>query len=146
MTKIEKIREIFEINFFSTLIITQKIVKNMIKSKKGSIINVSSNAAYEADAGRSGYASSKSALITFTKVLSKELGGLGIRVNGVAPGLTQTRMMNDGLSEKIIKETLDKIPLKRAATPEEIAKVISFLASDSSSYVTGEIINITGGY
>ena len=146
MTKIEKIREIFEVNFFSNLILTQKILKKMIKQKKGSIINIASNAAQESDSGRSGYAASKSALITLTKVLSKELGSLGIRVNAVAPGLTETRMMKDGLSDKILQETLNKIPLKRAANPEEIAKLVSFLGSDLSSYITGEVINITGGY
>ena len=67
-------------------------------------------------------------------------------MNAVAPGLTQTRMMKDGLSDKILQETLNKIPLKRAATPEEIAKLVSFLGSDLSSYITGEVINITGGY
>ena len=144
--KNRKIREIFEVNFFSNLILTQKILKKMIKQKKGSIINIASNAAHESDPGRSGYAASKSALITLTKVLSRELGALGIRVNAVAPGLTQTRMMKDGLSDKILQETLNKIPLKRAATPEEIAKLVSFLGSDLSSYITGEVINITGGY
>ena len=90
MTPITKIKEIFEVNFFSQLRLTQKLMKIMIKNKKGSIINISSNAAQECDAGRSGYASSKAALIAFTKVLSKELGSFNIRVNAVAPGLTDT--------------------------------------------------------
>ena len=146
MTKIKKFKEIFEVNFFSQLVITQKIIKNMIKNKKGSIINIASNAATEADAGRSAYASSKASIITFTKILARELGGLGIRVNSISPGLTNTDMMNSGITEKIVSETINKIPLKRVAQPDEIASTCFFLASDSSSYITGENINVTGGY
>jgi len=146
MTKIEKFKEIFEVNFFSQLVITQKIIKNMIKNKKGSIINIASNAATEADAGRSAYASSKASIITFTKILARELGSFGIRVNSISPGLTNTDMMNSGITEKIMSETINKIPLKRVAQPDEIASTCFFLASDSSSYITGENINVTGGY
>jgi 3-oxoacyl-[acyl-carrier protein] reductase len=146
MTKIEKFKEIFEVNFFSQLVITQKIIKNMIKNKKGSIINIASNAAIEADAGRSAYASSKASIITFTKILARELGSFGIRVNSISPGLTNTDMMNGGITEKIMSETINKIPLKRVAQPDEIASTCFFLASDSSSYITGENINVTGGY
>ena len=146
MTKIKKFKEIFEINFFSQLVITQKIIKNMIKNKKGSIINIASNAATEADAGRSAYASSKASIITFTKILARELGSFGIRVNSISPGLTNTDMMNSGITEKIMSETINKIPLKRVAQPDEIASTCFFLASDSSSYITGENINVTGGY
>lgn len=146
MTKIKKFKEIFEVNFFSQLVITQKIIKNMIKNKKGSIINIASNAATEADAGRSAYASSKASIITFTKILARELGSFGIRVNSISPGLTNTDMMNGGITEKIMSETINKIPLKRVAQPDEIASTCFFLASDSSSYITGENINVTGGY
>ena len=146
MTKIKKFKEIFEVNFFSQLVITQKIIKNMIKNKKGSIINIASNAATEADAGRSAYASSKASIITFTKILARELGSFGIRVNSISPGLTNTDMMNSGITEKIMSETINKIPLKRVAQPDEIASTCFFLASDSSSYITGENINVTGGY
>ncbi len=146
MTPIKKIREVFEINLFSHMILTQKIIKNMIKNKKGSIINISSNAATECDVGRSAYASSKSALISFTKVLSKELGPYNIRTNAIAPGLTNTNMMDKDISKKIIEETIKKIPLKRPGTPEEISNVALFLASDLSSYINGETIYVTGGY
>jgi|TARA_B110000211_G_C14068875_1_gene548995 3-oxoacyl-[acyl-carrier protein] reductase len=146
MTSLKKIKEVFQVNLFSNFTITQKLMKILIKNKKGSIINISSNAAYECDAGRSIYSSSKSALIAFTKVLSKELGPFNIRANAVAPGLTKTDMMNDKMSKKLIDETISKIPLSRAANPEEISNVILFLASDLSSYITGETINVTGGY
>ena len=146
MTPIKKIKEIFEINFFSHLFLTQKLMKIMIKNKKGTIINVASNAAIECDLGRAGYASSKAALIAFTKVLSKELGSFNIRVNAVAPGITKTDMMDKDVSKKIIDEAIKRVPLKRAAEPDEISDVILFLASDMSRYVNGEVVFATGGY
>ena len=146
MTSIQKIKEIFQINFFSQAQFTQKIIKMMIKNKKGSIINISSNAAVECDVGRSAYASSKAALIAFTKVLSKELGAFNIRTNSIAPGLTNTEMMVKDISKKIIDETINKIPFKRPAYPEEISNVAVFLGSDLSTYVNGEVIFVTGGY
>jgi len=146
MTSIKKIREVFDINFFSILELTQKLMKILIRNKKGSIINISSNAAEECDAGRISYASSKAALIASTKVLSKELGNFNVRVNAVAPGLTKTAMMDKDISEKIINEAIKRVALKRPAEPEEIANVVTFLASDLSSYVTGESIFVTGGY
>jgi len=146
MTSIEKIKEIFVINFFSQLKLTQKLMKIMIKNKKGSIINISSNAAVECDAGRVGYASSKAALIAFTKVLSKELGSFNIRVNAIAPGLTNTKMMGKDVSRKVIEEAIKRVALKRPAEPEEISDVVMFLGSDLSSYISGEVIFVTGGY
>ena len=100
MTTVKKFREIFEINYFSNLIITQKVLKVMMKKKKGSIINISSNAAFERDIGRSAYASSKLSLIALTQVLSKELAKFNIRVNSISPGLTKTKMMED-VSDKV---------------------------------------------
>ncbi len=146
MTKDEKIKEVFQVNFFSTIFLTKGILKLFVKNRNGSIINISSNAATECDAGRSIYAASKSAINAFTKCLSKEVGPFNIRVNAVAPGLTDTRMVDAGLNKKILEETVKKIPLKRIANPEEISNVVLFLASDMSSYVNGEVIDITGGY
>lgn len=146
MTKNEKIKEVFQVNFFSTVSLVRGVLKCFIKNKKGSIINISSNAATECDAGRSIYSASKSALNSFTKSLSKELGNFNIRVNAVAPGLTNTKMIENGINKKILDETIKKIPFKRIAEPEEIANVVLFLASDMSSYINGEIIYVTGGY
>ena len=95
MTPVEKIKEVFDINYFSTLLFTQYIVKKMAKKIEGSIVNISSSSAIEANEGRIAYASSKAALITSTKVIAKELGRLNIRVNAIAPGLTDTDMMRD---------------------------------------------------
>ena len=146
MTTNEKIKEVFQVNFFSILTLVRGILKIFIKNKKGSIINISSNAASECDAGRAIYSASKSALNSYTKSLSKELGSFNIRVNAVSPGLTNTKMIKKGLNKNILEETIKKIPLKRIAEPEEIANVVLFLASDMSSYINGEIINVTGGY
>jgi len=146
LTSKKKLKEAFEINFFSHLKLTQRLMKILIKNKKGSIINISSNAAKECDAGRLAYASSKSALITFTKVLSKELGNFNIRVNAIAPGLTNTDMMAKGISKQVLDAAINRVALKRPADPKEISDVATFLASDLSSYVSGEVLYVTGGY
>jgi len=146
MTPLNKVKEVFEVNLFSQMLLTQKILKLMVKNKKGSIINISSNAADKCDSGRSAYASSKSALIAFTKVLAKELGNFNIRVNSVAPGLTNTEMMEKDMKADVLKDVISRIPMKRPADPNEISNVILFLASDLSTYVNGETISVTGGF
>ena len=117
----------------------------MIKKKSGSIIYVSSSASLDGNEGRSSYASSKAALNAQAKVLSKELGGVNIRVNIIAPGLTNTEMMSKNTPKNIIEETISKVSLKRVGEPEETAKTALFLASDLSSYITGQIIRVDGG-
>jgi 3-oxoacyl-[acyl-carrier protein] reductase len=145
MTSIKKLKEIFQINFFSQTIFTQYILKSMIKKKKGSIVYISSSSAIDSNVGRSAYSASKAALISQSKTLSRELGPLNIRVNTIAPGLTNTDMMIDNTSADIIKEVTSKLSLKRMAEPNEIANVALFLASDLSSYVTGQVIRVDGG-
>lgn len=145
MTTLKSLRETFEINFFSTYSFTQKLLKLIMKSKNGKIINISSNAATLCSSGRSGYASSKAAIIAFTKVLSKELGRYKICVNALAPGLTDTEMKNQ-TSEKEINEVISQTPLKKIANPSDIANASLFLASDLSNHVSGETIFVTGGY
>ena len=121
------------------------MVKLMIKNKSQSSINISSSAAIEGNQGRSAYASSKSALLTLSKVMSKELSNFNIRVNVIAPGLTNTEMMTKSTAEKYLKETIDRISLKRVGEPNEIANAAVFLASDLSSYVTGQVLSVDGG-
>ena len=145
MTPLKKIKEKFKINFFNQIYLSQLIVKKMQKNKKGSIINVSSTSAIQGNIGRLAYASSKSSLITATKVMSRELGQLGIRVNSICPGLTNTDMMVNNTDKKILSEITERLNLKRIAEPDEIANVITFLASDLSSYLTGENIIVDGG-
>ena len=145
MSSKKKLNEIFEINFFSQTVFTQFILKSMIKKKNGSIIYISSSASIDGNEGRSSYAASKSALNAQAKVLSRELGGMNIRVNVIAPGLTDTDMMSKNTPKNIIEETIVKVSLKRIGKPKEIAQTALYLASDLSSYVTGQIIRVDGG-
>ena len=130
MTSKKNLTDIFEVNFFSQTIFTQYILKSMMKSKKGNIVYISSSSAIDGNEGRSAYAASKAALISQAKVLSRELGSSNIRVNTIAPGLTNTEMMSKNTPKNIIDETLSRISLKRIGEPSEIAKVALFLSSD----------------
>jgi len=116
-----------------------------VLNKKGSIINISSTSGIDSNVGRISYATSKSALITATEVISKEVGRYNIRVNAIAPGVSDTDMYREGHSEKIKKDILEKISLKRVSKPKEIANVALFLASDLSSYLTGQVLRVDGG-
>ena len=145
MTSMQKLKEMFEINYFSQMLLTQYISRIMMRQKSGSIINISSSAALEGNEGRTGYASAKAAMITSTKVLAKELAPYNIRVNAVAPGLTQTEMMESSTPEDAVKETLNRICMKRVGQPEEIANSVLFLASDLSSYMTSQVLRVDGG-
>ena len=117
----------------------------MMKNKKGSILYISSSSALDGNEGRSAYSSAKSALITQSKVLSRELGAYNIRVNTIAPGLTDTDMMKKNTSQDAIKDVLSRVSLKRIADPIEIANVALMLSSDLSSYITGQVIRADGG-
>ena len=145
MTSIKKLKEIFQVNFFSQTIFTQYILKSMIKKKNGSIVYISSSSAIDSNVGRGAYSASKAALISQSNTLSRELGLSNIRVNTIAPGLTNTDMMRDNTSAEIIKEVTSNLSLKRAAEPNEIANLALFLASDLSSYITGQVIRADGG-
>ena len=145
MTKIEDIKNLFNINFFSQLLFSQIIIKKMIRNKSGNIINISSTSAMDSNIGRLAYSASKSSLLIASQILSKELSSFNIRVNVVAPGLTDTDLMKNSHSESIINDTINRVSLKRIANPDEIAKTVLFLASDSSSYINGQTIRVDGG-
>ena len=145
MTPGKKLKELFEVNFFSQTIFTQYILKSMVKNKKGSIVYISSSSALDGNEGRSAYSSAKAAMIAHAKVLSRELGVHNIRVNSIAPGLTNTDMMKKNHQEKIINEVISRISLRRIANPEEIANVVLLLSSDLTSYITGQVIRVDGG-
>ena len=145
MTSVKKLKELFEVNFFSQTIFTQYILKSMIKNKRGSIVYISSSSALDGNEGRSAYSSAKAAMIAQAKVLSRELGVHNIRVNSIAPGLTNTDMMKKNHQEKIISEMISRISLRRIANPEEIANVVLLLSSDLTSYITGQVIRVDGG-
>ena len=145
MTSIKKLKEVFEIDFFSQTNFTQYILKSMIKNKKGSILYISSSSALDGNEGRSAYSSAKAAIIAHAKVLSRELGVHNIRVNSIAPGLTNTDMMKENHREEIVSEMVSRISLRRIANPEEIANVVLLLSSDLTSYITGQVIRVDGG-
>jgi 3-oxoacyl-[acyl-carrier protein] reductase len=144
MSTIDKINEVFEVNFISPFIFTQYIVKLMLKKKSGTIINISSTAAIDGNSGRAIYGASKAALLCATKSLAAELGDQGIRANVIAPGITKTDMLGS-MSEEVINQTIMNTDLKRGGEPVDIASAVLFLASDLSSYVTGQVIRVDGG-
>jgi len=145
MTSSLKQKELFEINFFAQSKFTQYILKSMMKKKKGNIVYISSTSGIDCNVGRSAYSASKAAIISESKSLSKELGAYNIRVNCIAPGLTDTDMMRNNTPEKTIDNTLTNISLNRIGNPREIANVALFLTSDLASYITSQTIRVDGG-
>ena len=145
MTSVKKLKEIFEVNFFSQTIFTQYILKSMIKNKKGSIVYISSSSAIDGNEGRSAYSSAKAAIVSQAKVLSREFGTHNIRVNSVSPGLTNTDMMKKNHQKEIVDDVISRTSLRRLAEPQEIANVVLMLSSDLSSYITGQNIRTDGG-
>lgn len=144
MTSMNELKEVFEVNYFSQIYLMQLVSRYMMRAKSGSIVNMVSVGGIETNPGYLAYGSSKAALIWATKTISKELGGYGIRVNGVAPGLTKTEMGNYK-SEDELQKIVDRTSLKRMAEPEEIAEAVLYLAGDKSKFVTGHILTIDGG-
>lgn len=144
MMPMQELRRLFEVNFFGQVLLTQGISRLMQRHKAGSIINISSTAATIPDPGTLGYGSSKSAFARATQSMATELGLNGIRVNAIAPGVTQTDMydqMTPAARDKLIMASA----LKRAAVPQDIANAALFLASDLSTFITGQILKVDGG-
>lgn len=142
--KKEDFEQVIDINLVGTFNVTKNVVPYMVKKRCGRIINISSVVGIVGNAGQSNYAASKAGIIGFTKSLAKELSSRGILVNAVAPGFIETKM-TEQLSESVKEEIFKQIPLRRIGTTKEVAKVVKFLASEDSSYITGQIINIDGG-
>lgn len=144
MTSMKDLRDVFEVNFFSQVLITQIVAKIMTRQKSGCIVNLSSVAGLDGDAGYTAYGSSKAAISFFTKVISEELAKDGIRVNAVAPGLIETKMM-DCMEKNAKKHMLESADMKRFGRPEEVANVIYYLASEDASFITGQTLRVDGG-
>ena len=146
MTPIRDIRKVLDVNLFGMLEVTQLVSKYMMRKKTGSIINISSVAGIDLSAGNCAYGLSKAAVIAFSKTLSSELSSFGIRVNVVAPSLTNTDMAH---TEQATKErvalTNGKDHFVRMANPNEIADLVCYLASDKASFINGQVIRIDGG-
>lgn len=136
--------DIMNINLKSVFNWTKAVIRPMMKARKGSIINMSSVVGIGGNAGQANYAASKAGIIGFTKSIAKELGSRNIRCNAIAPGFIETEMTKD-LPQNVIDEWLSSIPLKRTGLPEDVANACLFLASDMSSYITGQVITVDGG-
>lgn len=144
MTKIETIRNVFDVNLFSYMELTQLVLRGMIRKKHGCIINMGSIAGIDLHEGNSAYGVSKSAVIAWTKTLSAEVAQYGIRVNAIAPGLTDTDMAKQ-MEVKAGEAMLGESAMKRLGHPEEIANTALFLASDNASFINGQTIRVDGG-
>jgi 3-oxoacyl-[acyl-carrier protein] reductase len=136
--------DVINVNLKSVFNMTKAVQKIMLKQRKGSIINMSSVVGVKGNAGQSNYAASKAGIIGFSKSIALELGSRNIRTNVIAPGFIETEM-TEKLPDETIKQWRNGIPLKRGGTVEDIANLCLFLASDSSSYITGQVINVDGG-
>jgi 3-oxoacyl-[acyl-carrier protein] reductase len=142
--KDEDFEEVVKVNLLGTFYVTKRVLPSMVKQKYGRIVNISSVVGLMGNAGQVNYSASKAGLLGLTKSLAKEFGSRGITVNAIAPGFIQTEMTHV-LSEDVIKNFMDIIPLKRAGNPEDVAKAVLFLASDFAGYITGQVINVDGG-
>ena len=142
--KEEEFTDVINVNLVGTFNITKNVIKYMTKKRYGKIINLSSVVGISGNAGQSNYAASKAGIIGFTKSIAKELASRNITANAVAPGFIKTDMTNV-LKDEIKEEIESTIPLKRLGTAEDVAKVVKFLASDDSNYITGQVINVDGG-
>lgn len=140
----EDFDSVIDVNLKGTFNTTKSIIRHMMKLRNASIINVSSIVGINGNAGQTNYSASKAGVIGFTKSLSREISKKNVRVNAVAPGFIETDM-TEKLSEDIISEYKKKIPMGRFGLPEDVAHAIVFLASDESSYITGQVLVVDGG-
>lgn len=142
--KKEDFEQVIDTNLVGTFNVTKNVVPYMMKARSGRIINISSVVGISGNAGQTNYSASKAGIIGFTKSLAKEIASRNILVNAVAPGFIETNM-TDVLKDDIKQEIAKNIPLKRMGTTQDVANVVKFLASDDSSYITGQVINVDGG-
>lgn len=144
MTSANKVREIFDVNFFGTFELSQIVSKLMIRQKSGAIIHIASTLGEDAGAGTCAYGTSKAAVMALTKVMAEELAPFSIRVNAVSPGPTEVGMIAT-LEDKALERQIDKTAQKRKGQAEEIAEAVLFLASDKASFITGQVLRVDGG-
>lgn len=135
---------IIKVNLDSVFNLTKAVIKPMMKARSGSIINMTSVVGVKGNAGQANYAASKAGVIGFSKSIALELGSRNIRCNAIAPGFIETEM-TAALDEKTVQGWRDAIPLKRGGQPEDVANACVFLASDMSTYISGQVLNVDGG-
>lgn len=135
---------VLDTNLTGGFVCAQKVLQGMMKQRWGRIINVASVVGLSGNAGQANYVSSKAGLVGLTKALALEVASRNITVNAVAPGFIETPM-TDVLPDKVKEQTLDRIPLRRLGTPDEIAKAVTFLAGDDAAYITGQVLSVNGG-
>jgi len=142
--KEEDFDRVMQVNLKGAFNCVRHVSPIMVKQRSGKIINISSVVGVSGNAGQANYAASKAGVIGLTKSLAKELGGRGINVNAVAPGFIETDMTGK-LNDKVKESILNSIPLKKFGSTENVAEVVAFLSSESSQYITGQVINVDGG-
>lgn len=136
--------EVLDTNLKGAFLMTKAVIRKMIRNKKGKIVNITSIVGISGNAGQANYAAAKAGLIGFTKSVAKEVASRGIQVNAIAPGYVKTEM-TAALPENIQKGLLNMIPAKRIGNPKDIAHMVTFLSSDFSDYITGQVIHVDGG-
>jgi len=135
---------VINVNLKGTFLFTRAVSRPMMKQRNGVIVNIASIIGLIGNAGQCNYSASKAGVIALTKSSAKELASRNIRVNAVAPGFIESKM-TEALPEEVRKKMLDVIPMQRFGTPEDVAKAVVFLSGDSSSYMTGQVVNVSGG-
>lgn len=139
-----QIHNTLNVNFVAPYLFSQYIIKLMLRTGGGNVVNIASSAALDGNSGRSVYGASKAAVVCATQAMSEELGNKNIRVNSIAPGITQTDMLSS-MTDDVITQTVMATDRKQAGTPEDIGNACLFLASDLSSYITGQVLRVDGG-
>lgn len=142
--KKEDFEDVINVNLQGTFNVTKNVIPYMMKQRNGRIINISSVVGIAGNAGQTNYSASKAGIIGFTKSLAKEVASRNILVNAVAPGFIQTDM-TEVLKDEVKENIANNIPLKRMGTAQDVANLVKFLASEDSSYITGQVINVDGG-
>lgn len=144
MTPMDEMRHVMQVNYFAAIQMSQLVSRVMMRQKNGNIVHIASISAWGEDTSQLEYATSKAALICATKKMARELGQFGIRVNAVAPGLTNTKMIND-MKPEALMQIKNGMALHRFGEPNEIAEAVCYLSCERSSFITGETIRVDGG-